>query len=104
MGTEQDTGFPRHVAGRLATLAREHKVVGASLAVLHRGEIVAEAATGHANLAAGVEATPETVFQIGSITNVWTATLAFTPSGRPPASRSCPSTTWPCACWPTAAG
>jgi CubicO group peptidase (beta-lactamase class C family) len=77
MGTEQNTDYARHVADRLAALAREHGVVGASLAVLHRGEIVAEAATGFANLAAGVEATPDTVFQVGSITKVWTATLAL---------------------------
>jgi CubicO group peptidase (beta-lactamase class C family) len=65
------------VAERLTAVAARHGVAGASLAVLHRGEIVAEAATGHANRAAGVEATADTVFQIGSITKTWTATVAM---------------------------
>jgi CubicO group peptidase (beta-lactamase class C family) len=57
-------------------LAREHRVPGASLAVLEAGEISA-AATGTLNVETGVEATPDSLFQIGSITKVYTATLAM---------------------------
>ena len=51
-----------------------HKVPGAALAVLSGGE-VREAATGVVSKATGVEATTDAVFQIGSITKVYTATL-----------------------------
>ena len=61
---------------RLDALAREHRVPGAALAVLHDGE-VAEAATGVLNVETGVEATPDSLFQIGSITKPYTATLAM---------------------------
>ena len=62
--------------GRLDELAREHRVPGASLAVLHDGEITA-AATGTLNVETGVDATPDSLFQIGSITKVYTAALAL---------------------------
>ncbi|MFI5663773.1 serine hydrolase domain-containing protein [Streptomyces sp. NPDC051684] len=52
----------------------EHKVPGAQVAVLVDGEVV-DAAAGVANRATGVPVTPDAVFQIGSITKVWTATL-----------------------------
>ncbi|MEO3799522.1 serine hydrolase domain-containing protein [Nonomuraea sp. B1E8] len=61
---------------RLATLAGRHRVPGAALAVLHGGA-VAEAATGVLNTRTGVEATPDSVFQIGSVTKTWTATLVM---------------------------
>nr|BFE57807.1 hypothetical protein GCM10020063_023330 [Dactylosporangium thailandense] len=64
-------------AERLAALISEHRVAGASLAVLHHGDVVAEAAAGFAHRGAGIEATTDTVFQIGSITKVWTATVAM---------------------------
>ena len=59
---------------RLAVLADKHGVPGANLAILADGEI-AEAAHGVLNLRTGVEVTPDSVFQIGSISKVWTATL-----------------------------
>ena len=59
---------------RLAALVAEHDVPGAALGVLHDGEVTAVAA-GVANLRSGVEATPDTVFQIGSQGKMWTATV-----------------------------
>src|SRR3954471_10601813 len=61
---------------RLALLADKHGVPGATLAILDRGE-VGEAAYGVLNIRTGVEATPDSLFQIGSITKVWTATLVM---------------------------
>ena len=46
------------------------------VAVLHDGD-VAHAASGILNLDTGVEATTDSLFQIGSITKVWTATLVM---------------------------
>ncbi|WP_199565667.1 serine hydrolase domain-containing protein [Spongiactinospora rosea] len=65
-----------HWQARLTELAKRHKVPGASLGILFRGELT-EAATGLANVDAGIEATTETLWQIGSITKVWTATVAM---------------------------
>ena len=55
---------------------QKHQVTGASVAVLSDGEVV-DAAAGYANLRAGIEATPDTLFQIGSITKIWTTTLVM---------------------------
>lgn len=66
------TTLPR----RLAQLAAEHGVVGASMAV-RQGDTVVRAATGVTNLRTGVEATPDTLFQIGSISKSYTATLVM---------------------------
>ena len=60
--------------GRLAELIAAYEVPGSALAYLHRGELT-ELAAGTLNAATGVEATPDSLFQIGSITKVWTATL-----------------------------
>ena len=49
---------------------------GATVAVLADGEVT-EAAAGVLNQRTGVEATPESLFQIGSITKVYTATLVM---------------------------
>ncbi len=57
------------------TLA-EHGVPGASVGVL-RGDERITVAAGLANAATGVEATPDTLFQIGSISKVYTATLVM---------------------------
>ncbi|MGX1701158.1 serine hydrolase domain-containing protein [Microbacterium sp. NPDC055357] len=59
-----------------ARLVAEHGVPGAAVAVLKDGEVI-DAAAGVLSTATGVEATPDSVFQIGSITKVWTATLVM---------------------------
>jgi CubicO group peptidase (beta-lactamase class C family) len=61
---------------RLSDLAQEHGVVGA-VAAVRRGDAVVEAATGVTNMRTGVEVTTDTVFQIGSISKVYTATLVM---------------------------
>lgn len=66
----------QHWQDRLTALADKHGVVGASLAIRH-GDEVAEAATGVLNLRTQQPVTTDSVFQIGSITKVWTATLVM---------------------------
>jgi CubicO group peptidase (beta-lactamase class C family) len=61
---------------RLTELAAKHDVVGASLA-LAVGDETVTAATGVLNVRTGDRATVDSVFQIGSITKVWTATLVM---------------------------
>jgi CubicO group peptidase (beta-lactamase class C family) len=63
-----------HWQRRLAELCEEHRVPGASLAALVDGEIH-ECATGVLHRGTGVEATADSLFQIGSITKLYTATL-----------------------------
>ena len=64
----------QHWQERLALLADKHGVPGANLAILANGEVT-EAAYGVLNARTGVEATTDSLFQIGSISKVWTATL-----------------------------
>ena len=59
---------------RLATAIERHRVPGATLGILYDGEITATG-TGVLSKATGVETTADSLFQIGSITKVWTATL-----------------------------
>jgi CubicO group peptidase (beta-lactamase class C family) len=61
---------------RLEELRERHGVPAASVGVL-TGDGVDAAASGILNLATGVEATTDSLFQIGSITKVWTATLVM---------------------------
>lgn len=61
---------------RLDRLIARHRVPGASLAILADGEVTT-AASGVVNLDTGVKATAESVFQIGSITKPYTATLVM---------------------------
>ena len=61
---------------RLPVLLAEHQVPGAAVAVLADDEII-DTAAGVLSTATGVEATADSVFQIGSITKVWTATLVM---------------------------
>jgi CubicO group peptidase (beta-lactamase class C family) len=61
---------------RLDDAREAHGVPGASLAVLRDGAVDA-AASGILNLDTGVEATVDSLFQIGSITKVWTATVVM---------------------------
>jgi len=64
------------VRDRLPALIAEHEVPAAAVAVLHDG-VVVDAAAGLLSTATGVSATPDSLFQIGSITKVWTATLVM---------------------------
>jgi CubicO group peptidase (beta-lactamase class C family) len=61
---------------RLAALAERHRVPGAVLGVLRDGQIEV-VASGVLNVETGVRATRDSLFQIGSITKVYTATLAL---------------------------
>ncbi|GII75257.1 serine hydrolase [Sphaerisporangium rufum] len=61
---------------RLPSLLDKHEVPGAGWAVVRGGQ-VAGGAAGLLNKATGVAATPDSLFQIGSITKLWTATLVM---------------------------
>ena len=61
---------------RLAQLTARHRVPGAALGILSGGEITTTG-VGVLSKATGVEVTPDSLFQIGSITKVWTATLVM---------------------------
>ena len=61
---------------KLEVLREKHGVPAASVAILS-GDEIDSAACGVLNLATGVEATIDSLFQIGSITKVWTATLVM---------------------------
>ncbi|MEV4351784.1 serine hydrolase domain-containing protein [Actinoplanes sp. NPDC049596] len=56
--------------------AKRHGIPGTAVAVGHRGEL-AEAATGVLNVDTGVTATPDSLFQAGSVAKVWTAFLVM---------------------------
>jgi dipeptidyl aminopeptidase/acylaminoacyl peptidase/CubicO group peptidase (beta-lactamase class C family) len=70
-----------HWSRRLQSLATRHHVPGATLGILRlhddRDDEVVTAAHGAVNLRTGVETTLDSVFQIGSISKVWTATVAM---------------------------
>jgi CubicO group peptidase (beta-lactamase class C family) len=70
-----------HWHRRLAELARRHGVPGATLGILRlrpgQDDELAEVAYGVLNKETGVETTTDSVFQIGSISKVWTATVAM---------------------------
>ena len=59
-------------ATRLHDLAAEEGVPGAALGVWADGREVAAAAHGVLNAETGVRATADSLFQIGSISKVWT--------------------------------
>jgi CubicO group peptidase (beta-lactamase class C family) len=61
---------------QLPALLREYHVPGAAWAVSHGGEVV-DGAAGLLSTATGVEATADSVFQIGSVTKLWTSTLVM---------------------------
>ena len=65
-----------YLEARLTALVEKHGVVGASLGVA-LGDAQVFAAAGVLNRRTGEPASTESVFQIGSITKVWTTTLAM---------------------------
>ncbi|GAA2840251.1 dipeptidyl aminopeptidase/acylaminoacyl peptidase [Leucobacter komagatae] len=66
-----------HWQQRLSELATLHGIPGATLGILRLGEDPAFASHGILNVNTGVETTNDSVFQIGSITKVWTATVTM---------------------------
>ena len=66
----------RWLDGNLTRLVSEHGVPGATVAVLVDGQVVA-AAAGVTSRRTQVEVDTDTVFQIGSITKIWTTTLVM---------------------------
>lgn len=64
------------IAENLPALIEKYDVPGAAVAVLADGKVM-DAAAGVLSKTTGVEATADSVFQIGSITKVWTATLVM---------------------------
>jgi dipeptidyl aminopeptidase/acylaminoacyl peptidase/CubicO group peptidase (beta-lactamase class C family) len=68
-----------HWQRRLTTLAKKHHVPGAALGILRVGDRddLVEAAHGVLNVDTGVETTVDSVFQIGSISKVWTTTVVM---------------------------
>jgi CubicO group peptidase (beta-lactamase class C family) len=66
----------RELAALLAELAREHRVVGAQLAVHHDGRTVT-AVTGEEVHGTGRPVTVDSAFRLGSLTKPFTATLAM---------------------------
>ena len=73
-------GRPRldvaHWQRRLEVLAKKHHVPGAQLGILDGDDLV-DAAYGVLNNRTGQPATTDSVFQIGSISKVWTATVVM---------------------------
>ncbi len=84
-----DTRGPRraridaaHWQRRLDVLAERHRVPGAALGILRMGagpndDELVEAAHGVLNVRTGAPVLTDSVFQIGSITKVWTATVVM---------------------------
>lgn len=68
-----------HWQRRLTELARRHRVPGAQLGILRAGkpDELIQAAHGVLNLETGAQTTTDSLFQIGSISKVWTATVAL---------------------------
>lgn len=65
-----------YLGALLSELRSRHGVVGATLGVLQDGRIEA-VASGLSNLGTGIDCTPDTVFQIGSIGKIFTSTLVM---------------------------
>ncbi|GAA3623943.1 hypothetical protein GCM10022267_07560 [Lentzea roselyniae] len=66
----------KHWQRRLSALAKKHGVPGAALGILRDDEIV-QAHHGVLNTATGAEVTDDSMFQIGSISKVWTTTVVM---------------------------
>src|SRR3954452_15731757 len=61
---------------RLPALLLEYKVPAAAVAISVGGDVI-DVAAGVLSRTTGVEATADSVFQVGSITKVWTSTLVM---------------------------
>ena len=71
---------PAHWQRRLTELAARHHVPGAQLGILRlddRGDELVQAASGVLNVDTGVPTTVDSIFQIGSVSKVWTATVVM---------------------------
>jgi CubicO group peptidase (beta-lactamase class C family) len=64
------------IGERLPALIEEYDVPAAAVAVLAGGEVVDHAA-GILSMSTGVGATPDSIFQIGSVTKLWTSSLVL---------------------------
>lgn len=71
--TPADSAYWRH---RLTELIATYQVPGASLGIL-RGGAITEVTAGVLSTETGAAATPDSLWQIGSISKVWTATLVL---------------------------
>ncbi len=71
-----ETQSPSFNLDDLPELIERFHVPGAAVAVWHKG-VLSEEAAGVVNLNTGVEATPDTLFQIGSITKLYTTVLVL---------------------------
>jgi len=67
----------RQLASRLRRGIERNRVPGASIAVLRGRRVIASAAAGVTNVDTGVEVTTDAVFQIGSISKIFTTTLVM---------------------------
>src|ERR1700759_783117 len=74
--TVLDMSWDEELPGFVDRAAARHRVPGAAVAV-GTGDALFEAATGVVNRNTGVAATPDSLFQIGSVTKVWTASLVL---------------------------
>jgi CubicO group peptidase (beta-lactamase class C family) len=64
------------ISEHLPTLIEQYDVPAAAVGVMVDGEVV-EHAAGVLSMATGVEATTDSVFQIGSVTKLWTSSLVM---------------------------
>lgn len=69
-------GIQRWLDTQLPALAAKYEVPAAAVAVYAKGEVI-DVATGVLSLSSRVDATTDSIFQIGSITKLWTATLVM---------------------------
>lgn len=69
-------GVERSLGDRLPALLNEHGVPGAAIAIGHGAEQV-NVAAGVVNLGTGAPVLTNSLFQIGSVTKAWTATLVM---------------------------
>ncbi len=81
------------IQARRDETAAKHGIPGMALGLLS-GEETLEAATGVVNIDTGVEATPDAVFNIGSVTKMYTATLVMQLVARGLVDLSAPITTY----------